>query len=412
MRSDLEDLMQEASLDALLVRGPAAHNPAMAYFTGLRHVTRGYLIKVRGKDPILFHDPMEREEAAATGLRTRSLTDLDERKLLEQAQGDLNLAEAMLLKRIFEELGLRGRVAIYGKVEVGPAWTSFRNLEQMLPEVEIVGEGRLDSVIARARLTKDVQEIERIRTVGKAVTAVVADVASFLTSHQVRNGHLVNREGEPLTVREVKRKINLWLAMRGADNPKGCIFAVGREAGIPHSAGTDDNPIPVGQTIIFDIYPCEAGGGYYFDFTRTWCLGHAPDEVQAAYEDVIAVYEKLFTALRPGGFCRDYQIQACELFESRGHPTQLNSPKTTDGYVHSLAHGIGLEVHEAPSFSLQAANKDRLQEGSVITLEPGLYYPERGFGVRIEDTVWIRPDGQPEILAEFPKDLVLRMPAA
>jgi len=360
MRSDLEDLMQEASLDALLVRGPAAHNPAMAYFTGLRHVTRGYLIKVRGKDPILFHDPMEREEAAATGLRTRSLTDLDERKLLEQAQGDLNLAEAMLLKRIFEELGLRGRVAIYGKVEVGPAWTSFRNLEQMLPEVEIVGEGRLDSVIARARLTKDV----------------------------------------------------LWLAMRGADNPKGCIFAVGREAGIPHSAGTDDNPIPVGQTIIFDIYPCEAGGGYYFDFTRTWCLGHAPDEVQAAYEDVIAVYEKLFTALRPGGFCRDYQIQACELFESRGHPTQLNSPKTTDGYVHSLAHGIGLEVHEAPSFSLQAANKDRLQEGSVITLEPGLYYPERGFGVRIEDTVWIRPDGQPEVLAEFPKDLVLRMPAA
>jgi len=210
----------------------------------------------------------------------------------------------------------------------------------------------------------------------------------------------------------VKRKINLWLAMRGADNPKGCIFAVGREAGIPHSAGTDDNPIPVGQTIIFDIYPCEAGGGYYFDFTRTWCLGHAPDEVQAAYEDVIAVYEKLFTALRPGGFCRDYQIQACELFESRGHPTQLNSPKTTDGYVHSLAHGIGLEVHEAPSFSLQAANKDRLQEGSVITLEPGLYYPERGFGVRIEDTVWIRPDGQPEVLAEFPKDLVLRMPAA
>jgi len=48
----------------------------------------------------------------------------------------------------------------------------------------------------------------------------------------------------------------------------------------------------------------------------------------------------------------------------------------------------------------------------VITLEPGLYYPEQGFGVRIEDTVWIRPDGQPEVLAEFPKDLVLRMPGA
>ena len=80
---------------------------------------------------------------------------------------------------------------------------------------------------------------------------------------------------------------------------------------------------------------------------------------------------------------------------------------TTDGYVHSLAHGIGLDVHEAPSFYTKY--EDVLLPGSVITVEPGLYYPDRGLGVRIEDTAWMRPDGVLETLVEFPKDLVLKM---
>ncbi|MCJ7824708.1 MAG: Xaa-Pro peptidase family protein [Anaerolineales bacterium] len=409
MKTDIDRLMKEADLDALLVLAPATHNAPMIYFTGLTHLTTGFLLKMSGEKAILFHKPMEREEAAATGLVTKDIhADYDFPALLEQANSDRNQAESLLIEKVISEYKIHGRIGISGKIEFGHWLRTIDLLRRRLPDVEILGEDMLRSVITQARVTKDDSEIERIRAMGRITTAVVGDVAGFLTSHGVNNGYLVNREGKKLTIGDVKRKINLWLAMRGAENPEGSIFAVGREAGIPHSTGTDSDPIPVGQTIVFDIYPCEAGGGYFYDFTRTWCLGYAPDEALQVYEDVLEVYETVYSAIRPNKPCRDYQILTCELFEAKGHPSTLSNPMTTDGYVHNLAHGIGLDVHEAPSFYTKF--DDVLLPGSVITVEPGLYYPDRGLGVRIEDTAWMRPDGVLETLVEYPKDLVLKMP--
>jgi len=409
MKTDIDRLMKDANLDALLVIGPAGHNPYMTYFTGLVHVTRGYLLKKRDHSPVLFHGSMERDEAASTGLQIKNLDDYDPLELLQEAGGDPIRASAMLLQRIFKEFDVRGRVGLYGKTEIGPHYATLRLVGEALPDVELVGEASSRSVLTRARTTKDEDEVARIRKVGEITSTVVADVAGFLTSHQVKDGVLVDRQGEALTVGEVKRRINLWLAMRGAENPEGTIFAIGRDAGVPHSAGADDDLIPIGKPIVFDIYPCEAGGGYFHDFTRTWCLGYAPDEVQQVYEDVLDVFETVYQALKPNTPCRDYQVMTCELFEEKGHPTVLNNPKTKEGYVHSLAHGVGLAVHEGPYFSHVESNKDQLMPGSVITHEPGLYYPDRELGVRIEDTVWVHPDGTLEILAEYSKDLVLKM---
>jgi Xaa-Pro aminopeptidase len=410
MKSDLDRVMEEANIDAILVRGPATHNPGMSYFMGLAHVSHGYLLKARGADPVHFHDPMEREEAAASGLRTESLYDYGGWEFYEQTGGDVNLTDAMLLERIFTSFKISGRVAVYGQVELGPALSTMRLLEERMPGLELIGEDYNHSVLMKARLTKDESEIERIRTMGKTTVSVVADVAGFLTSHAVKDGFLVDRNGEQLTVGLVKQKINLWLAMRGAENPEGTIFAIGRDAGIPHSAGTDNDPVPVGVPIVFDIFPCEAGGGYFYDFTRTWCLGFAPDEVAQLHADVLDVFNAVSKSIRADTLCREHQKQTCELFEAMGHPTVLSDSKTKSGYVHSLAHGLGLNVHEAPSFSNIEGNEDRLQPGMVFTVEPGLYYPERGMGVRIEDTVWIRPDGQVETMIDFPKDLVLKVP--
>jgi Xaa-Pro aminopeptidase len=241
---------------------------------------------------------------------------------------------------------------------------------------------------------------------------VVGEVATFLSSHRAKDGVLVNALGDPLTIGEVKRRINLWLTMRGAENPQDVIFAIGRDAGIPHSAGGADDPLELGKTIVFDIYPCESGGGYFHDCTRTWCLGHAPDPVQELYEDVRGVYDKVVEHLAVGKPCRDFQLLAAEEFSAKGHPTVVEDSKTQRGYTHSLGHGVGLSVHEWPSFSHLESNQDLLQPGSVITVEPGLYYPERGMGMRIEDTLWVRPDGQMENLTTFPKDLVLKVPGA
>jgi Xaa-Pro aminopeptidase len=113
-------------------------------------------------------------------------------------------------------------------------------------------------------------------------------------------------------------------------------------------------------------------------------------------------------ALRPGELCRTYQALTCDLLEARGHPTLRTDPKTTNGYVHSVAHGLGLAVHEGPRFADVKGNAARLDPGVVITVEPGVYYPERGYGVRIEDSVWLNPETLKfETLATYHKRLVL-----
>ena len=410
MKSDLDRLMKEAEMDALFIIGSAAHNPAMTYFTGLVHVGEAYLLKKRDEEPVLFHMSMEREEAALTGLPTKNLDSYDIEDLFEEAGDDLPKARAIRIRNILEEYDVQGRVALYGKGDLGSFYGIFRHLENLVTNIELVAEEPGTSVLARTRITKDEDEIQRIRKMGEITVNVVNDVAGYLTSHQAKDGVLVNRQGEILTIGEVKRRIHLWIAMRGAENPEGPIFAIGRDAGIPHRAGREDQPVEVGKPIVFDIFPCETGGGYFYDFTRTWCLGYAPEDVLEIYQDVFDVYEEVYKAITPGKPCKKFQILTCELFEDRGHPTRLSNKQTQEGYVHSLAHGIGLAVHEAPAFANTEFNTAILQPGSVITVEPGLYYPDRGMGVRLEDTVWVRPDGALETLVEYPMDLVLKVP--
>jgi len=409
MKNDLDALMEANDIDALLVTGPAQHNPAMYYFTGGWHISQADLIKKRGQAPVLFYNSMERDEAAKTGLQTKDLGDYRLRDLLKESNGNQIKATALRYQKMLEELGITsGRVALFGKAEAGAAYAIFSVLEKVLPGLSMVGQLD-DSLLMQAMATKDDGEIERMRRMGQVTTAVVGKVADFLTSHRVSNEILVKSDGQPLTIGDVKSLINLWLAEAGAENPEGTIFAIGHDAGVPHSAGTPSDPLRLGQTIVFDIFPCEAGGGYYYDFTRTWCLGYAPDEALALYQDVFAVYREILDTLEPGVHCPEYQRRACELFEAQGHPTVEKNPQTQEGYVHSLGHGLGLNVHERPWFGRNASAEDRLDPGSVVTIEPGLYYPERGLGVRLEDTVWMRPDGKPEILADFPLDLVLPM---
>jgi Xaa-Pro aminopeptidase len=410
MKNDIDHLMKEANIDALFVSGPAAHNPAMTYFTGLVHVSDGYLLKKQGEEPVLFHFPMEREEAALTGLMTKNIDDYDIDELFKEAGNNLTKARAIRIRKILDEFGVQGRVSLYGRGEVGSSFGVFRELEGLLSNVELVAEEQPISVLSLARITKGEDEIQRIRKMGEITVNVVNDVAGYLTSHQAKDGVLVDRQGDVLTIGEVKRRIKLWTAMRGAEMPEGPIFAIGRDAGIPHNSGRDDQPIEIGKTIVFDIFPCESGGGYFYDFTRTWCLGYAPDDVQAVYEDVFDVYEEIYKSITPSKPCKDFQIQTCQLFEDRGHPTKLSDKRTEEGYVHSLAHGVGLAIHESPFFSNTEFNQAILQHGSVITIEPGLYYPDRGLGVRLEDSVWVRPDGVLETLVEYPMDLVLKVP--
>ena len=201
----------------------------------------------------------------------------------------------------------------------------------------------------------------------------------------------------------------MWLAERDAVPSEGYIFALGRDAGVPHSHGNPEDLMRLGQTIVFDLYPQEQGGGYFYDFTRTWSLGYATPEAQELYDQVQEVYNQVVENMDLNASFKEYQRMTCEYFESKGHKSPMNTPAPQDGYVHSLGHGVGINIHERPFSGFQVGDDHRLAPGVVITLEPGLYYPEKGMGFRIEDTYWVRPDGRMELLAEYPYDFVLEM---
>jgi Xaa-Pro aminopeptidase len=411
MKSDLDALMEARQLDAILVFGDAEHNPPMYYFVGGGHVSGALLIKKVGKEPILFYNDMERDEAAKSGLKTVSFSEFPTSDFSDQANGDGQLAMALRFKKILSEYGLSGgRIAVFGKVEFSQLFGLMTQLVRLMPEVEFIGEPGDESTLLRAMETKDEVEVARIRQMGAVTTTVVKMVQDYLTSCEVREDEvLLKEDGHPLTLGDVKGKISLWLAERGAVDVEGVIFAIGRDAGLPHSVGDPEDLMTLGKTIVFDIFPAEQGGGYFYDFTRTWSLGYATPEAQALYDQVNEIYNNVVENLDLNASFIDYHRMTCEYFESKGHKSQLSTKAPLDGYVHSLGHGVGLNIHERPFSGLTASEDNILKSGVVITIEPGLYYPDKGMGFRIEDTYWVQPDGKMELLAEYPYDFVLPM---
>ena len=411
MKSDLDSLIQERNLDAIVVFGNAENNPPLYYLTGGGHVSGATLIKKRGKEAVLFCKDMERDEAAKSGLKVELYSKYSLKELMKETGGNLTRATALQYQRMFNELGIEsGRVGIYGKVEVSNILALLEHMKELIPDIAFVGETTLDSIFLCAMETKDESEVEHIRKMGAITTEVVKLTAEYLTSCDVRDDEvLLKEDGTPLKLGEVKQKINLWLAERNAVPSEGYIFSLGRDAGVPHSAGNSEDHMCLGKTIVFDLYPQEQGGGYFYDFTRTWSLGYAPPEAQEMYDQVQDVYTKVIENLDLNAPFKQYQHLTCEEFEKYGHKTPINGDYPQEGYIHSLGHGVGINIHERPFSGYYVDEDHRLKPGVVITIEPGLYYPEKGMGFRIEDSYWVRPEGEIELLAEYPYDFVLEM---
>ena len=407
MKYQIDQLMKENQIDALLVSGDAFHNPAMTYLSGGGHITQATLIKPCDDTATIFCNDMEREEAAKTHLNVRTLSQYPLPVFQQRADGDSAAGVAQRYKHMFEDLGItRGKVALYGLVEVGPFMAAIERLRKLLPELEFSAFYD-DPILLPAMMTKEPEEIDRIRRIGAITTEVVARTADFITSHHTRNQMLVKPDGQPLRIKDVKSNIDLWLAELGAENPEGTIFAIGRDAGVPHSSGNPNDVLRMGETIVFDIFPCESGGGYFYDFTRTWSLGYATDQALELYVQVLEVYKQIVTELTLNAPFKDVQKKTCELFEAYGHPTSRSSPGTQEGYVHSVGHGVGLHIHEMPFSGVNAGELDILAPGSVFAIEPGLYYPSRGMGFRVENTFVANADGSFEPLGDYPYDFVL-----
>lgn len=408
MKKDIDTLLAERNLDAAIVMGSTLESPSIYYLVDGNKLEDVIIILRSGQPGILVHGDLDRHNASATGYRCVAYSSWDLAKIREAVDGDALIERVELMRQILAQFGVRGQVGFYGHGEIGRSYTLLTALAPALHAVEIVTE-YADDLLTVARATKDQHEIEAMREVGKLTCEVVAEVADLLTSRPVSDKHLLAPDGELMTIGHVKDFIRGELSKRGLEEPTENIFAIGASAAIPHHHGNRSDPLSLGQAIVFDIFPRPVGGGYYHDMTRTWCLGHAPPQVEQAYEHVMASFDLAVAALGVARPTSEYQKLICDYFAARGHPTVMSDPATHAGYVHSLGHGLGLEVHEAPRLSHLASSETVLEPGVVFTIEPGLYYAEQGFGVRIEDTYYCDDMGQFHSLTPFPKDLVLSM---
>ncbi len=153
MKQDLDHLMEERELDAILVAGKVHGNPAMYYITNGAGLTGGRVLKKRGEEPLLLCSPIEREEAAASGLTTVNISKYDFMSILRE-KSDRLTAIVELYRRIFADLGVSGRVGFYGAMDRGSAWVTLNALDTQLENIEVYGDFDV-TLIDVARATKD-----------------------------------------------------------------------------------------------------------------------------------------------------------------------------------------------------------------------------------------------------------------
>lgn len=200
-------------------------------------------------------------------------------------------------------------------------------------------------------------------------------------------------QGEVLTSEYMKSEIRIHLLKQGYDCPDGIIVASGAQTARPHDEG--EGPILPHECIIVDIFPRSEKTGFFADMTRTFVKGGPTEEIKKLFQAVESVQKEIADSITLGEKCSEVHARTITAFQKLRHAT---SPEA--GFMHGTGHSLGLAVHEGPRFN--STCDVVLEPGMVLTVEPGLYYPELG-GVRIEDVVVFHPDGRKENITQFNK---------
>ncbi|MEX2178074.1 MAG: aminopeptidase P family protein [Gemmatimonadaceae bacterium] len=348
----LVDGLTGAHLDGLLVTGAAN----VRYLSGFS-----------GSSAMLLVTPRE----------TLLITDFRYQTQAADEIGDLArivIEPQSLWNGLWQHLGQRAHLAVVG---FESAHLVHRDFQRLLEAGSRCQWRPTMDLVEALRERKDVGELALI---GEAVAA--AERALRLALEQTRAG---------MSELEVAGVLESALRQSGSDGfPFPSIVASGPNAALPHAHPTS-RELRAGDFLLLDFGA--RVGGYCSDITRTFVVGRASEEQREFYGVVRAANERAIAAVRPGMSGRDADGVARGYIEDRGFG---------DLFGHSLGHGIGLEVHEAPRLARTAEGP--LVQGAVVTVEPGLYRPGWG-GVRIEDDVHLGADGA-EVLTRFTRELI------
>jgi len=242
-----------------------------------------------------------------------------------------------------------------------------------------------DGPLTSGRAIKTRTEVDRITTCQRAAVQAMRAAIRLIAGARVDQKNRLCVRGRLLTAEHVRRAIYQVLVNHNCSG-EGTIVACGEQAATPHSIGR--GPLRAHQSIVIDIFPRHLEHGYWGDLTRTVVKGAPSPALQNMYAAVRAAQTAALSEIRSGVSGRRVHRTAAAVLARCGFKTGLLDGKA-QGFIHSTGHGVGLEVHEAPSLGLRPG---RLRAGHVVTVEPGLYYFQHG-GVRIEDTVLVTRRG-------------------
>ncbi len=242
------------------------------------------------------------------------------------------------------------------------------------------------------RMAKTPEEVAAIRETIRLTEEAIQSAIDVIAQSEIRGEELWLR-GRPLTSELIRKTLHLMLM--GSDClAKETIVAGGTQACDPHCIGS--GPLRAHWPIVLDVFPVSMKTRYYADITRTVVKGKPSEKVKTMHRLVREGQEIGFKMLKPGVNGKEVHQAILAHFDKNGFKTGEVGGRM-QGFFHGTGHGLGLEIHEAPRVG---GVNDILQEGQVVTVEPGLYYLDAG-GIRIEDDVLITPGGC-EVLSSFP----------
>lgn len=282
-----------------------------------------------------------------------------------------------LSEQLEKAAGRMGLRAIYTETEI--TVRELENLRRLLPGLQVEASQQLTDRLEGLRAVKSPDEVDFIRRAQGMAEAAFLDILNII------------KPG--VSEAEIALELDYRMRRAGAEDMAFETIAVaGANASLPHGV-PGAYKVRAGDFVVMDFGA--VCGGYRSDMTRTVAVGCADGEMRRVYGVVLAAQKAALDALRPGLACAEGDRAARSVIEAAGYG---------DGFSHSTGHGVGLEIHEKPSLSCRS--QAVLEAGQVVTVEPGIYLPGR-FGVRIEDMVYLTPDGCENLTRAHKELLVL-----
>lgn len=244
----------------------------------------------------------------------------------------------------------------------------FAKLQSLFGEIE---DCRL--ALAKLRAIKQPEEIVRIKE------AITLTVEAF---KKVKN-HLASYSYEYEIEADFTHHFRKSGATGHAYDP---IVAAGKNACTLHY-GTNQDPLKKGEFVLLDIGV--RLNGYPADITRTYAYGEVSDRYKQVHREVEKAHEESIKLLQPGLSVKTYFEQVDDIMRSALDSLGLLKEESDyrKYFPHSISHGLGIDVHDS------LGRPDKFLPGMVLTVEPGIYIPEEGIGVRIEDDILITETG-------------------